>query len=64
VLVEADIVRQTAYADLPEVDFDDHVCRIHATLHKMVDWVGVTLTSTRNQSSDRIAFDSRFWICG
>lgn len=48
VLVEADIVRQAAYADLVEVGFDDHVCQIHATLHKTVDWVGVTPMSTGN----------------
>jgi len=36
VLAEAYIVRQAAYAVLLEVDFDDHVCRIHVTLHRMV----------------------------
>jgi hypothetical protein len=36
-LVEAGIARQAACVVQLGVDFDDHVCRIRATLHRMGD---------------------------
>lgn len=53
VLVGADIVRQGAYVDLLEVDFDDHVYQTHATLRRMVEFLDPLVRGPSRSSHGR-----------